>query len=137
MLAVVASRLGSISDARFAYGEFTMKIWIGRWIMGVSIIHTLFAIVVFKSVLASIVSRGVFNAVGADPLTGAVVWFVLFGIVLFVCGMATSALELATGLVLARAARNRRQYREGSIYRSRTGPEPRRTRRRLPSGRYR
>ncbi|RNF85471.1 hypothetical protein EER27_04695 [Lysobacter psychrotolerans] len=65
--------------------------------MGVSIIHTLFAIAVFKDVLASIVSRGVFNTVGADPLTGVVVWFVLFGIVLFVCGMATSALERATG----------------------------------------
>lgn len=74
-----------------------MKIWVGRWVMGVSIIHTIFAIVVFKDVLTAIVSRGVFNAIGTDPLAGAVAWFVLFGIVLFLYGMATSALERATG----------------------------------------
>lgn len=70
-----------------------MKHWIGRWLVGVSIIHTLFAIVVFRPVLASLIQRGVFNTVGNDPMTGAVVWFVLFGVALFICGLAVSALE--------------------------------------------
>lgn len=70
-----------------------MKYWIGRWLMGVSIIHTVFAFVVFGDVLSSIVQRGVFNTVGNDPMTGAVVWFVLFGVVFFICGLAVSALE--------------------------------------------
>ena len=70
-----------------------MKHWIGRWLIGVSAIHTVFAVAVFGDVLASIARRGVFNAVGTDPMTGAVVWFVLFGVVLFVCGLAVSALE--------------------------------------------
>ena len=70
-----------------------MKHWIGRWLVGVSIIHSLFAVVVFRSVLSSIIERGVFDTVGNDPRTGAVAWFVLFGVVLFICGLAVSALE--------------------------------------------
>ena len=70
-----------------------MKHWIGRWLIAVSVIHTLFAIIVFPSVLTSIIQRGVFNTVGNDPMTGVVVWFVLFGAVLFICGVAVSALE--------------------------------------------
>jgi len=73
--------------------EVSMKCWIGRWLIAVSAIHTLFAIVMFHSVLSSIVQRGVFNTVGNDPMAGAVVWFVLFGVVLFICGLAVSALE--------------------------------------------
>jgi hypothetical protein len=73
-----------------------MKKWVGRWLIGVSAIHTVFAIAIFGAVLASIVKRGVFNTVGTDPMTGAVVWFVLFGAMLFVCGLAVSALEEAS-----------------------------------------
>ena len=70
-----------------------MKRWIGRWLIAVSAAHTLFAIFVFHSTLSSIIERGVFNTIGNDPMTGAVVWFVLFGVVLFICGLAVSALE--------------------------------------------
>ena len=70
-----------------------MKHWIGRWLIGVSIIHTLFAVVVFGKVLLSVVQRGVFNTVGTDPMVGAVVWFVLFGAALFICGLVVSTLE--------------------------------------------
>lgn len=70
-----------------------MKHWIGRWLIAVAAIHTLFAIVVFRNVLSSIIKRGVFNTVGNDSMTGVVVWFVLFGAVLFICGLAVSALE--------------------------------------------
>jgi uncharacterized membrane protein len=58
-----------------------MKHWIGRWF------------VMSGSVLASIARRGFFNTVGADILVEAVVWLVLFGLLLFVCGLAVSALE--------------------------------------------
>lgn len=70
-----------------------MKQWVGRWLIGVSAIHTAFAVAVFGEVLASVAQRGVFNTVGADPTTGEVVWFVLFGAMLFVCGLAVAALE--------------------------------------------
>lgn len=70
-----------------------MKHWIGRWLIAVSVIHTAFAFFVFHSVLLSIVQRGVFNTVDNDPMTAAVAWFFLFGVVLFICGLAVSALE--------------------------------------------
>ena len=70
-----------------------MKHWIGSWLIGVSIIHTLFAVVVFGKILLSVVQRGVFNTVGTDPMVGAVVWFVLFGAALFICGLVVSTLE--------------------------------------------
>lgn len=73
-----------------------MKQWIGRWLIGVSIIHTVFAFAVFSKTLNTIVQRGVFNTVGGDPMTAAVVWFVLFGLVLFISGLAISALEKAS-----------------------------------------
>jgi uncharacterized protein DUF6463 len=70
-----------------------MKRWIGRWLIAVSAIHTVFAVLVFGDVLALIAKRGLFNTVGTDPMMGAVVWFVLFGTVLFVCGLAVNELE--------------------------------------------
>ncbi|GLR12065.1 hypothetical protein GCM10007907_08550 [Chitinimonas prasina] len=73
-----------------------MKQWIGRWLIGVAVIHTVFGVVVFGKELLGIVQRGVFDTVGTDPMTGAVVWFVLFGAVLFICGQAVSRLEASS-----------------------------------------
>ena len=70
-----------------------MKQWIGRWLIGVSAIHTVFAVVVFGDVLASILKQGMFNTVGTDPMKAAVVWFVLFGAMLFICGLAVAEFE--------------------------------------------
>jgi len=70
-----------------------MKQWRGYWLMVVSAVHTAFAIAIFNEVLVSIVKRGVINTVGTDPMTGAVVWFVLFGVMLFICGLTISELE--------------------------------------------
>ena len=73
-----------------------MKNWVGRWLIAVSVIHTIFAVAVFGEVLASIIKRGVFNTVGGDLMTAAAVWFVLFGAMLFIGGLAISALEKAS-----------------------------------------
>lgn len=67
--------------------------WIGRWLIGVSVLHTGFALVVYQPVLTRITRHGVFNSVGQDPTIGAVAWFVLFGLALFIAGLALSALE--------------------------------------------
>ncbi|MGH8075866.1 MAG: DUF6463 family protein [Lysobacter sp.] len=80
-----------------------MKHWIGRWLIGVSIVHTAFAVAVFSPVLLSIIRRGVFNTVGTDPMLGAVTWFVLFGAVLFICGLAVSALEQTSAAPLPKS----------------------------------
>lgn len=69
------------------------RIWIGHWLMGVAALHTLFAAVVFGKVLLKIAERGLFNSVGADPMIGAVTWFVLFGVVLALLALAITPLE--------------------------------------------
>lgn len=72
-----------------------MNRWIGRWLIAVSALHTLFALVVFQSPLADIWKAGVFDAVGRDPARGAVVWFVLFGAAVLLFGLAVDVLEKA------------------------------------------
>lgn len=67
--------------------------WIGRSLIAVAVIHSAFALIAFRPTLADIVRRGVWNSVGEDPLRGAVAWFVLFGAVLLLFGIAIDALE--------------------------------------------
>lgn len=80
-----------------------MKHWIGRWIIGVAIVHTLFAVVVFGQVLGSIVKDGVFDSVGEDPMRAATVWFLLFGPVLFILGMVLASWEKNSSLPLPKS----------------------------------
>ncbi len=67
--------------------------WIGRWIMGVALIHTLFGIVVFGDILVDLIKRGLINTVGTDAQIGAPVWFLLFGVPLWMVGVAVGAFE--------------------------------------------
>lgn len=69
------------------------RAWIGHWLMSVAALHTLFALVVLRRPLLGILQRGVFNAVGQDPLSGLAVWFLLFGFGLALLAQAVTALE--------------------------------------------
>lgn len=73
-----------------------MRYWKGTWLMGVAITHTGFSVAVFGNELRVVAARGVYDSVGTDPMIGAVVWFVLFGAVLFIYGQAVAKLEQAT-----------------------------------------
>lgn len=77
-------------------GTSLPRAWIGRWTVAVAAVHTLFAGVALREPLTDIVERGVLDAVGTDPLSAATAWFVLFGCLLFVLGLAISALERST-----------------------------------------
>lgn len=79
------------------------KIWIGRWLIGVAVLHTLFGLAMGAPVLAGVGRRGVFNSVGNDPLAGMVAWFLLFGAIMALLGMAVSMLERAAQFKGARA----------------------------------
>lgn len=81
-----------------------MKHWIGRWVMGVAIIHILVAVVLFSEVLSSIVQDGVFDTIGEDPMRVASVWFLLFGPVLFILGIVLVSWERKTSLPLPKSA---------------------------------
>ena len=80
-----------------------MKQWVGRWLIGVSALHTVFAVAVFGEVLASIYKRGVYNTVGGDARTAAVAWFVLFGVLMFICGLAIATLEKSSSRPLPKS----------------------------------
>ncbi|PWF48408.1 DUF6463 family protein [Massilia glaciei] len=69
------------------------KIWIGRWIIFVAAGHSLLGLAVFSKVLVRMFERGVFNSVGADPGANLATWFLMFGAVLALLGMALNALE--------------------------------------------
>lgn len=70
-----------------------MRRFAGRWLLGVSAVHTVFALLVFRGTLEGIVRAGFFGAIGDEPMRGAVAWFVLFGGALAVAGLAIDGLE--------------------------------------------
>ena len=67
--------------------------WIGRWLLAVAALHTLFGLLAFPQVLQQLWQLGVVNSVGADPLRGAVVWFLLFGAPLALLAWVLTPLE--------------------------------------------
>jgi hypothetical protein len=69
------------------------KVWAGRWLVAVAVLHTLVAFVLFADPLLEIAQQGVFNSIRRDPLKAAAAWFVLFGVVMALCGMALTSLE--------------------------------------------
>ena len=68
-------------------------IWIGHWLIAVAALHTIYAGVVFGQVFLGIAQRGVIDSVGLDAMRGVAVWFLLFGVLLAVLGLAITALE--------------------------------------------
>lgn len=70
-----------------------MRRVVGRWILAVAAVHTVFALVVFRAELVGIVRAGFVDTIGHDPMRGAVAWFVLFGGALAVAGVAVDELE--------------------------------------------
>ncbi|MCU6434266.1 DUF6463 family protein [Undibacterium sp. Jales W-56] len=77
--------------------------WIGKWFCWVAALHTMFACLVFGKIFIQVVQRGVFNSVGNDPLIAAAIWFLLFGAVLALLGMAIHTLEQAGNFPSARS----------------------------------
>lgn len=67
--------------------------WKGPWLIAVAALHTVYAAIVFAEPLREILRRGVYNSVRHDPMLGAVVWFVLFGVLFAVLGWAVLQLE--------------------------------------------
>ena len=79
-----------------------MKRFAGRWLFAVALIHTVFALLVFRAELVAIARAGFVDAIGEDPTRAAVAWFTLFGAVLAAAAVAVDELELR-GAPLRRA----------------------------------
>lgn len=71
--------------------------WIGRGILAIAALHTLFGFVVFGNIVMALIGDGLFDAVGATPMRGAVVWFLLAGFFMATTGMVVDVME-ANGL---------------------------------------
>lgn len=63
-----------------------MKRWIGRWIIGVGIIHVAVGILMFGEPLLAILRDGVWNAVDGHPGRPLAFWFVFLGLFTIVFG---------------------------------------------------
>jgi hypothetical protein len=80
------------------------QVWIGRWLMAVAALHTVVGVVMGAPILVDIAQRGVFNTVTDErPLVGMVTWFLLFGALLALLGMAIDSLERSAQFPGARA----------------------------------
>ncbi|MGM9513996.1 DUF6463 family protein [Roseateles sp. DB2] len=69
--------------------------WEGPWLLAVAAVHSLFGLLVFAPVLRAMVAQGWFDTVGADPLRGAVSWFLLFGLPLALLALCIGPLRQA------------------------------------------
>lgn len=64
-----------------------MKTWIGKTIIIVGVIHSVFGFAVFNSTMAEIVSEGLINTVNGQPMREFVFWFISFGILIILFGL--------------------------------------------------
>lgn len=81
------------TNKNIRFSERLKLSWVGYWIVAVSLIHTIFALVVFKQGFLDLFANGIFDAVGNDPNLGAVTWFTFAGFFLLCLGLAIIELE--------------------------------------------
>lgn len=72
-----------------------MRPWIGKYIAGVGLIHSLFGLVVFRAVFADIVCDRLFNTVGWQLDRGFAYWFVMTGFFWMLLGAVVDHFEKA------------------------------------------
>lgn len=62
------------------------KPWIGRALIAVGVIHTLFGLISFQSILGQLVSEGLWNTVHGQPEREYAFWFLVTGLMLLLFG---------------------------------------------------
>ncbi len=63
-----------------------MKNWIGKSIIIIGIIHSVFGLVMFRSTLSEIINEGVFNTVNGQIMREFTFWFIVFGFLAIILG---------------------------------------------------
>lgn len=64
-----------------------MRAWIGKSIIFIGIVHSVFGFVVFRSILAELVSEGLINTVNGQPEREFAFWFLFFGFMAIIAGL--------------------------------------------------
>lgn len=70
---------------------------IGTLVIGIGVIHTLFGFIVFHQTWMDLITAGLFDSVGEDPMRGAVAWFFLFGLPVISYGRLMRHMEITSG----------------------------------------
>lgn len=70
----------------------SMKSWISKWIMFVSVVHTIIAMVFFGKTYGELIQLGLYNSVSSEK-AGLAVWFLLFGFLFFIVGMLLAVIQ--------------------------------------------
>jgi hypothetical protein len=63
-----------------------MKAWIGKTVVGIGVVHTLFGVVFMRETLALLWSEGLINTVNGQPRREFVFWFLAFGLLAIILG---------------------------------------------------
>jgi len=61
--------------------------WIGKWLIGVGVIHSAFGFVFMRSTLAVLWSEGIVDTVNGQPNREAIFWFLYTGFLLILFGV--------------------------------------------------
>ncbi len=78
-----------------------MKRWIGLAVMGTAVLHTVVGLIFATQPLLDVLNAGVFNAVDPHFDRMAAIWFLLFGVLLFLLAMFVQWALQATGTLPA------------------------------------
>lgn len=63
-----------------------MRAWIGKSILLIAAIHTIFGFIVFRPIIADLFTNGVFNTVNGQLDRESVFWFIMSGLSWFLLG---------------------------------------------------
>ncbi|MGQ0542908.1 MAG: DUF6463 family protein [Blastocatellia bacterium] len=63
-----------------------MRSWIGKSVIFIGIVHSVFGFVVFRSTLADLVNEGLVNTVNGQPEREFAFWFLFFGFMAIIAG---------------------------------------------------
>jgi hypothetical protein len=69
------------------------KRWIGRWIIAVAALHTMFGLLAFAPVLQRMAAAGFWDSVGTNAMRGGAAWFLLSGGFMLIGGLAADVCE--------------------------------------------
>ena len=70
-----------------------MQLWIGKAVIIIGVIHSVFGFVFFFGTIANIFDEGVFNTVNGQPVREAVFWFLFSGFLIILFGMLINWVE--------------------------------------------
>jgi len=69
-----------------------MKAWISKWLIFVSVGHTVVGIMLFGNVYTEMLSNGLFGSVNSE-ITALATWFMMFGFLLLITSLVISVIE--------------------------------------------